>query len=91
MSDSAGLDATALDGSYPRPQLVRRAWCDLSGEWDFARDDDLTGRVGDVRFDRTIIVPFPPESPASGIHETGFLPCVWYRRRFGASELAAAG
>lgn len=91
MTDSAGLDATALDGSYPRPQLVRRAWCDLSGEWDFARDDALAARLGDVRFDRTIVVPFPPESPASGIHETGFLPCVWYRRRFGRDELEAAG
>ncbi|WP_194410806.1 glycoside hydrolase family 2 protein [Microbacterium cremeum] len=91
MTDSAGLDATALDGSYPRPQLVRPSWCDLSGEWDFARDDDLTARVGDVRFDRTIIVPFPPESPASGIHETGFTPCVWYRRRVGRRELLAAG
>lgn len=91
MTDSAGLDATALDGSYPRPQLVRASWCDLSGEWDFARDDELTAGLDDVAFDRTIIVPFPPESPASGIHETEFLPCVWYRRRFGAAELAAAG
>lgn len=91
MTDSAGLDATTLDGAYPRPQLVRRAWCDLSGEWDFARDDALAARLGDVRFDRTIVVPFPPESPASGIHETGFLPCVWYRRRFGRDELDAAG
>ena len=91
MTDSPALDATALDGSYPRPQLVRPSWWDLSGEWDFALDDDLSARIGDVRFDRTIIVPFPPESPASGIHETGFLPCVWYRRRFGRRELVAAG
>ena len=91
MSDLAGLDATTLDGTYPRPQLVRRSWHDLSGEWDFARDDDLAARVDDVRFDRTIVVPFPPESPASGIHETGFLPCVWYRRRFGRDELVDAG
>src|SRR3546814_8188540 len=45
----------------------------------------------DVLFDRTIAVPFPPESPASGIHETGYHPCVWYRREFGADELRDAG
>jgi beta-galactosidase/beta-glucuronidase len=91
MTTHRPIDATTLDGTYPRPQLVRRAWCDLSGEWDFARDDDRRARLEDVVFDRSIVVPFPPESPASGIHETGFLPCVWYRRRFGPSELAAAG
>ena len=86
-----GVDATSQDGAYPRPQLVRPAWVDLGGAWDFTRDDDLVKSVGDVEFDRTIIVPFPPESPASGIHETGFLPCVWYRRSVQPDELRAAG
>lgn len=84
-------NATTLDGSYPRPQLVRESWCDLSGEWDFARDDDATHRLDDVVFDRTIVVPFPPESSASGIHDNGFLPCVWYRRVVGPGQLRAAG
>ena len=30
-------------------------------------------------------MPFPPESPASGIGETGFHPVVWYRRTVYAS------
>ena len=34
----------AQDGSYPSPQLVRPRWLDLSGEWDFAFDDDVRGR-----------------------------------------------
>lgn len=85
------VDATAQDGTYPRPQLVRPWWHDLSGEWDFARDDELTARHDDVVFDRRIVVPFPPESPASGIAETGFMPCVWYRRSFGRAELDEAG
>ncbi|WP_426321427.1 glycoside hydrolase family 2 protein [Microbacterium sp. E-13] len=85
------VDATTQDGSHPRPQLLRNHWHDLSGEWGYARDDARTARVHDVIFDRRIVVPFPPESPASGIHETGFTPCVWYRRTFGPDELTAAG
>jgi beta-galactosidase/beta-glucuronidase len=33
-------------------------------------------------FDRTIVVPYPPESPASGIRDETFHPVVWYRREF---------
>lgn len=86
-----GVDATIQEGDYPRPQRVRAAWHDLGGEWDFARDDDRTGTVDDIVFDRTITVPFPPESPASGINETGFLPCVWYRRALRTDDFRAAG
>lgn len=91
MTSHEAVDATAQDGTYPRPQLVRARWCDLSGEWDFARDDGMTARLADVVFDRRIVVPFPPESAASGIGETAFTPCVWYRRSFGPGELDAAG
>ncbi|GAA1449424.1 glycoside hydrolase family 2 protein [Leifsonia poae] len=90
--------ASTLDGTYPRPQLVREQWCDLGGEWAFAYDDADAGVreawFGDDdagRFDRTIVVPFPPESPASGIGDTGFHPVVWYRRELTAADLAAAG
>lgn len=84
-------DATTQDGTYPRPQIVRARWSDLCGPWEFAREGAHHARPEDVVFDETILVPFPPESPASGIHETGFLPCVWYRRTFGRDELLAAG
>jgi hypothetical protein len=85
-------DPVEQDGRYPRPQLLRSAWCDLTGEWDFAFATDATARdPRDVAFDRRIIVPFPPESPASGIGDTGYHPVVWYRRTFGAAELAASG
>jgi hypothetical protein len=70
---------------HPRPQFARAEWTELDGEWQFAHDD---GDVGldegwsdrDDVFDRTIVVPFPPESELSGIHETGYHPVVWYRR-----------
>ncbi|MGH2531702.1 MAG: glycoside hydrolase family 2 protein [Thermomicrobiales bacterium] len=75
------------DGNYPRPQLVRDEWHNLRGPWQFAFDDaDVGLRDGwttrvDV-FDRTITVPFPPESAASGIHDTAPHRVVWYRRGF---------
>ena len=73
-------------GHYPRPLLRRAEWTDLCGPWEFAYDDDQVGlaeawyRDGGA-FDRTITVPYPPESAASGVGETGFHPVVWYRRR----------
>ncbi len=65
---------------HPRPQLERDRWLSLDGAWQFAYDDDArwTG-PGDVVFDRTISVPYAPESPLSGIHDEGFHPVVWYR------------
>ena len=85
------IDALSQDASYPRPQLVRSTWHDLGGEWDFTHDPDATAGVGTVHFDDRIIVPFPPESPASGIARTDFLNCVWYRRTIGPNEMQAAG
>src|SRR5579875_62825 len=72
---------------HPRPQLARAGWTDLRGAWDFAYDDAQCGldegwQEREDVFRRTIQVPFPPESPASGIHETGYHPVVWYRRIF---------
>ena len=78
---------------HPRPLLARADWLDLDGEWEFAFDDEDTGRGarwqdGTQSFDRTVIVPFPPESPASGIGETGH-PVLWYRRNIPLDSLAA--
>jgi beta-galactosidase/beta-glucuronidase len=72
---------------HPRPQLARTGWEDLSGTWRFAYDDDDQGlgsgwHENEGPFDRDIVVPFPPESKLSGIHDHGFHPVVWYRRTF---------
>jgi beta-galactosidase/beta-glucuronidase len=88
------MRASELSGEYPRPQLVRREWAALDGPWQFAYDDDDVG-VRDGWFepasagayDRTIEVPYPPESPASGIGDTGFHPVVWYRRELSPADL----
>ena len=86
---------TALVAGYPRPQLVRAAWLDLGGRWEFGYDDEDTGvddRWADGHdLDREILVPFPPESPASGIGDPGFHPVVWYRRRITRADLERAG
>ncbi|GAB6898688.1 glycoside hydrolase family 2 protein [Kineosporia succinea] len=88
------MKATQQDGSYPRPLLTREEWTSLDGTWDFAYDDAGEGRTarwyatGSPAFDRRIEVPYPPESPASGINDTGFHPVVWYRRTLGLSASA---
>jgi beta-galactosidase/beta-glucuronidase len=67
---------------HPRPQLRRPEWISLDGTWDFALDPEARWtRPGDVSFDRTIEVPFAPETPRSGIADTRFYRACWYRRR----------
>ena len=72
---------------HPRPQFTRPQWMDLGGSWGFTYDDADRGlnecwyERADV-YTRTIEVPFPPESRASGIGDTTFHSIVWYRRTF---------
>jgi beta-galactosidase/beta-glucuronidase len=81
---------------HPRPQLTRPRWIDLGGRWQFAYDDDDRGLDDgwvtrtDV-WDRTIVVPFPPESRMSEIGDPQFHPVLWYRRTFEVSEADRAG
>lgn len=86
--------ATRQDGSYPRPMLCRPRWVSLDGRWDFATDDADIGRSArwfsgavDAPFDRQIEVPYPPESPASGIGDAAFHPVLWYRRALHPDDL----
>src|SRR5947209_19403051 len=75
--------------AYPRPQLRRDNWTSLNGVWDFAFDDDAVWtNPSSVHWSRKITVPFSPETPASGIHDTGLYHAVWYRRTFDAADLA---
>ena len=70
------LDRTA----HPAPQLQRDRWRSLDGEWQFAYDDQKRWTdPEEVTFDRSIRVPFPPESEASGIGDPTFHGCCWYR------------
>jgi beta-galactosidase/beta-glucuronidase len=65
---------------HPRPQLRRDRWIPLDGIWEFALDPSARWESpGEVRFERTIRVPFAPETPASGIGESDFFVACWYR------------
>ena len=89
-SGSNGKHVRAKDGhGYPRPQLVRSNWTSLNGQWEFAIDRDglLTDPAG-VKFNRRITVPFAPETPASGVHDTRFYNAVWYRKEIAAPKLS---
>jgi beta-galactosidase/beta-glucuronidase len=69
------------DHGYPRPQLVREQWESLNGAWRFAFDDDERWAVpADVQWQRDIMVPFAPETDASGVRDRGFHRACWYQR-----------
>lgn len=74
---------------------MRSFWSSLDGPWDFAYDDaDVgldAGWSNGLRTVQRITVPFPPESEASGVADTGFHPVVWYQRTLTTAELKSAG
>ena len=80
-----------LKHGYPRPQLQRPHWLNLNGAWRFAYDDAQAWRRPDevTAWTHTIQVPYPPESEASGIGDTGFHTVCWYEREFDHSALVA--
>src|SRR6476646_10778442 len=81
-----------LGRGYPRPQLRRQSWYSLNGEWDFAIDRAGSWRTpGDVAWTARIVVPFAPESDASGIGDTGFYRTCWYRCQAVLADAAADG
>jgi beta-galactosidase/beta-glucuronidase len=65
---------------YPRPQFVRDSWLNLNGIWEF--EVGASHNSPEIEFTNTILVPFCPESELSGIGETDFMGCAWYRRKF---------
>ena len=62
-----------MRSEYPRPELVRDNWVCLNGPWAFAFGDDGA-------FDKTIQIPFCPESKLSGIGHRDFIGVCRYRR-----------
>ena len=58
---------------YPRPQMVRKDWLCLNGEWTLSYDDKTF----------PILVPFCPESLLSGVKEAPKVGCTMtYKRTF---------
>lgn len=66
---------------YPRPTMVRPAWQNLNGLWDYAirpRQEDRP-----QQWDGKILVPFCVESALSGVGKpVGPGQRLWYRRTF---------
>jgi len=70
---------------YPRPQMVREAWKNLNGLWDYAvRKVD---EPKPAEFDGEILVPFSIEAPLSGVgRQVDITEAIWYRRKFEIPE-----
>jgi beta-galactosidase/beta-glucuronidase len=60
----------------------------LNGVWDFSLDHEAVWSLPEeVEWSTSILVPFSPETPASGIGDTGFYRAVWYRRTFDRPQI----
>lgn len=71
------LDKEHILPEYPRPQMVRDSYINLNGSWEYA----ITGTdTPPSVFQGSILVPFSPEAPLSGVnrqlHPEEYL---WYR------------
>src|SRR4029453_11623441 len=72
---------------YPRPQMVRAAWTNLNGEWDYAITDKAASRP--ETFAGRLLVPFAIQSQLSGVATAVTdQQRLWYRRTFRAPAFA---
>lgn len=69
--------------NYPRPQLVRKDWTNLNGEWDFMFDRENVGRIkgfqNGFETKQKIVVPYVYQVPASGIGDPTMCEDIWYQ------------
>ena len=75
---------------HPRPQMVRQAWQNLNGLWQF----EITGKAAPqpANFSQQILVPFPVESALSGLKKrVEPKDRMWYQRPFAMPEAWRAG
>ena len=77
---------------YPRPELAREQWGHLNGLWQI---DYAVADLSDPPFGRNlteeILVPYPLESPLSGIRKSPVHGYMFYRRIIGAATFDCAG
>ncbi|MFW6139744.1 MAG: glycoside hydrolase family 2 protein [Acidobacteriota bacterium] len=75
---------------HPRPQFFRSSWINLNGEWSCQYDFGLSGKQQGFQnrpqFERTIIIPFCPESKLSGVEYKNFINALWYQRSMTVPE-----
>jgi hypothetical protein len=65
---------------YPRPQMVRKAWLNLNGLWEFSSADQVSDPPIGRKLNDQILVPFCMESALSGVGK--HCDHSWYRRTF---------
>src|ERR1019366_2198485 len=75
---------------YPRPQMVRSAWINLNGRWDYAITD--RNAATPVAWDGRILGAVPVQSQLSGVERTvNDSQRLWYHRAFRAPRTANHG
>ena len=79
-----------IRSEHPRPDRVRKDWCTLNGQWDFAFDRAKTGKKDKwyLQFPSAhkIEVPFAYQSKLSGISSEEAVDVVWYGRKIRIPE-----
>ncbi len=75
------INKTCPLSEYPRPQLERKDWLCLNGEYDYAITNDSCDFP--AAYDGKILVPYSVESELSGVQKP-LKPCerLWYRKKF---------
>ena len=75
------IDPAKPLAEYPRPQMVRNAWQNLNGLWNYSVTPRTASNSGN--FMGAILVPFAIESSLSGVGKTvGKDSILWYNRKF---------
>ncbi|MFU8826794.1 MAG: glycoside hydrolase family 2 protein [Brevefilum sp.] len=84
------VDPSQPHPEYPRPQMVREAWQNLNGLWNY--HITAQGSPPPENFSGQILVPFPIESALSGVkYELKPKELLWYQRSFTMSPARSAG
>ncbi len=82
---AADVRADRVLPEYPRPQMVRAAWQNLNGLWDYAIVAKAAARP--ERWEGKILVPFCVESALSGVgRDVQPDQRLWYRRTVRAAR-----
>jgi hypothetical protein len=74
------VSATNPLPDYPRPQLERSRWLSLNGQWEYGAGQPGQSPPFGQSLPQTALVPFPVESPLSGIGREDTY--GWYQRTF---------